>query len=122
MRVRTVLKGEDGDTGAIQLVPAPPEAAPASGRSPAPEIPTPKATATPVAAPEPPATPIPATPAYVSEPEPDDYRTTADLPTDRPGPGHDPGQSALEEDDRLVEAARTIFDGEEIPDPLAGEP
>ena len=125
VRVRTVLKNEDGEEGALQLVPVPPGPAPASGPPPAPEIPTPRATATTAkraAAPEPPATPIPATPAYMSEPEPDDYRTSADAPADHSAPGHEPDRSALEDDDRLVEAARTIFDGEEIPDPLAGEP
>ena len=118
LKVRTVLKGEDD--GSIRLVPSPnppPPTPRTSSRSeiPADDIPEVAAEPGPIQSPEQPSEPVPALPSY------------ADAEPDR-GTSGETGRSAAEaqgfrteDDDAIVRAARTIFDGEEIPDPLAGE-
>lgn len=115
--VRTVLKGDEGEAGSIQLIPAP--SAPRRSAVPAIPLDDPAASASGPSA-ELSAMPIPATPAYEAAGEMNGRQAT-DVAEEKSVPGHETSQSTLEDDDRLLEAARTIFDGEEIPDPLAGE-
>jgi DNA polymerase-3 subunit gamma/tau len=121
LKVRTILKGEDD--GSIRLVPSPNPPPPVPRSNTRPEFPgddIPEVAADPELhrAEEPTPDPVPAVPSYNAE--------SADAP--EPGSGGAAARPAAEarafrpeDDEAIVQAARTIFDGEEIPDPFAGE-
>ncbi len=120
IRVRTVLKGEAGDSGAPHLIPAPPTfAAPSGYDAAAHDLPADSPNGNVRATAEPAAPSMPARPAYDG---------TIDDPTGAsPAVRQDDavletaGPMSAEDENRLVDAARTIFDAEEVPDPLAEE-
>ncbi len=121
LKVRTILKGEDD--GSLRLIPSPNPPPPVPRANPRPEIPAedvPEVRAHGTAAPEapaPPDEPVPAIPSYDAE---DEIKPPAGG-----GPVDEPAGELrafrTEDDDAIFQAARTIFDGEEIPDPLVTE-
>jgi len=120
IRVRTVLKGEAGDGGALHLTPAPPTSmAPSGYDAPAHDLPADRPNGNDPVTSEPTAPPMPARPIYDG--------TTGEPTGSRPAAGPDDevldkaGAMSAEDENRLVDAARTIFDAEVIPDPLADE-
>ncbi len=109
VRVRTVLKGEPGDA---TVAPPAPVVIPSPTYAPVPE-PTPRSNQR-SSRPSTDDADASGSAEVAAEPEPDPEWATA-------SGRHDATDDALslEEENRLVEAARTIFDAEEIPDPLA---
>ena len=121
VRVRTVLKGDAAEEDALPLVPPPPPYAPPPAVRPTTSAGQPIASAVqagPDAGPGGPA-------AMASSPARPDHDDDAISPlTDQDdvaavAPDADPSVPSPEEQIRVVDAARAIFDGEEIPDPLA---
>ena len=120
IRVRTVLKGEAGVSGAPHLIPTPPTVvAPSGYAAPAPDLPMNSASENHQVNAHPAAPPVPARPAYDG---------TIDGPTGANSTARQDdevletaGPLSAEDENRLVDAARTIFDAEEVPDPLADE-
>ncbi len=120
IRVRTILKGEAGDSGAPHLIPAPPTvAAPSGYDAPARDLPAESSSENHHVIAKPAAPPVPARLAYDG--------TIDEPPGASPAARQDDealetaGPMSAEDENRLVDAARTIFDAEEVPDPLADE-
>lgn len=110
VRVQTVLKGDE-PAARLQLTPTPPAPAPIATPPPVHPPPAPAGPA-PTHLHDAPAPSVPAQPTYADDANGVDAADIGDPRSD--------GEDEAGYDEQVIDAARTIFDAEDVPDPLEG--